>query len=638
MSSLRSAFGKTTWYQLVTALLTALVLMAWQFGFFTTLQASLTDRFFTTEAPPAEIVIVAIDEATLRELGQWPFSRDTHATLLENLATARVVGFDIIFAEVGAGDERLAAAMADFSGTIVLPQVLDEQTGLITEPLSRLAAHSELGFVNTRADRDGVVRQVDLLRNDLKSFDGVIAEAMVERDLVYPDHIRSYFFGPAKTFTTLSYIDVYNGRVPSELFTEKVVLIGASAAGLGDTFQTPFGLMPGVEVHANTIATIVSGEWLVPAPIWLQIFLLLAIAMLTYLMVSRLNQASTLTAAGLVLFVGILVAAYLAFAFGYLLPHLYMLLLFVLLTGALLLVKYVFEQAEKLFIRRGFSQYVASEVVDEIARHPEKLTLGGETKTLSILFSDIRGFTTISEQLTPAELMEQLNEYLEEMSEAVMQRRGLVDKYIGDAVMAFWGAPLTNTEHAVDACESVLDMMDALKRLNARWQANGKPPFAIGVGISTGEVVVGNMGSARRFNYSIIGDEVNFAARIEGLTKEYGVACIIGERTNTAIAKATHLRTRELDDVMVKGKKEPRRIYELITEPVDETKEAVLVHFAAGRAAYIAGDFRAAIAAFEAALALDPKDGPSRVFMERSKLLLADPPATWNGVFAFTTK
>jgi adenylate cyclase len=234
--------------------------------------------------------------------------------------------------------------------------------------------------------------------------------------------------------------------------------------------------------------------------------------------------------------------------------------------------------------------------------------------------------------------MEQLNEYLEEMSEAIMQNQGLVDKYIGDAVMAFWGAPLPNEKHAVMACESVLAMTKALAKLNQKWEQEGRPAFTIGVGISTGNVVVGNMGSRRRFNYSIIGDEVNFAARIEGLTKIYGVGCIIGESTYEAIAHVTHLPTRLIDEVMVKGKTQPRRIYELITFAVTETTKQGLEQFSAGQKHYQAGEFESAMKYFTAALSCIPNDRPSQLFLERCEQLLLTPPKNWNGVFEFTTK
>ncbi|MCA9362941.1 CHASE2 domain-containing protein, partial [Candidatus Kaiserbacteria bacterium] len=408
--------------------------------------------------------------------------------------------------------------------------------------------------------------------------------------------------------------------------------------GLGDIFQTPFGTMSGVEIRANTINTIQSGVDIKTLPLSLGLLSFVLITVLVFWLILKVETLFVLYSSLILTALAIIISAYTSFSLQVLSPHFYQFLLFIVLSGTLLLLQYIFEANEKRFIRRGFEQYVAPSVVAELTSHPEKLTLGGEERNLSILFSDIRGFTTISEQLTPAQLMTQLNEYLEEMSEAVMDRKGLVDKYIGDAVMAFWGAPLVDPDHAKNACESALAMMVALDRLNERWAKEGKLPFKIGVGISTGDVVVGNMGSKRRFNYSIIGDEVNFAARIEGLTKQYGVSCLIGQTTYEAIKNFDYLPTRELDDVMVKGKIEPRKIYELLTAPLTEGKKVVLEHFATGRSHYKAGDFKAAIQEFHNALLADPTDGPSQVFLERSEDLLKNPPTDWNGVFEFKTK
>ena len=621
----------------VSVLMVLLTGAGYTIGAFTTLQDQLTDRLYTPSEIRTDIIIVDIDEVSLAEIGQWPWSRATHAQLLTNLSSASVVAFDVIFSETSTlgteDDAALSAAIRSFAGTVVLPQVVSEQSDIVRNPLPAFAENSALGFVNVAPERDGVVRVSQLKRNDLISFDAVIADTnQPEADM------RITWHGPQKTYTTLSYVDVYNGIIPPEVFTDKTILVGAGAAGLGDIFQTPFGAMPGVEIHANTINTLSDNSARTPLSAnvsWL-LFALVGIVSAATIMLVRRMLAMVLILGGIAL--TIVIGTFLAFEYLLIVPHLYLLILFVTLAVGLFLLQYWFESSEKAYIRRGFEQYVAKEVVDELSQNPDKLTLGGETKTLSILFSDIRGFTTISEQLTPQELMNQLNEYLEEMSEAVMERQGLVDKYIGDAVMAFWGAPLDLKNHAQLACESVVAMMQALERLNSRWEKEGRPPFAIGVGISTGDVVVGNMGSKRRFNYSIIGDEVNFSARIEGLTKQYGVFCIIGEQTHEDIKDVPHLTTRELDDVMVKGKKEPRRIYELVTAEITDTIAAGLEKFAVGRSAYLAGDFDSAITAFEAALEANPEDGPSKVFLERSKALQANPPTSWNGVFEFKTK
>ncbi len=631
---------RTGWLFLSTVLCVAFVVVTHHFGWFDNLQAQLTDRFLAPTSAPKDIIIVDIDESSLATIGQWPWDRAVHAELLDQINSAKVVGFDVIFSEKSASgeadDQRFGAAISNFSGKVVIPQVIDEQSGLVREPLKELSENAITGFVNTKPDRDGVVRNAILYRNEVPSFDIRVSE--VTRDIKTEEELFIYYSGPAKTYTTLSYADVHAGLINESIFADKIILVGASAAGLGDVFQTPFGAMPGVEIRANTINTLREGIRMEVLPTYISISTFVVIALSLFLIISFGRSWPLIYLLLLLVGGSIVLGAYTIFAYEWIVPHLYQIILFILTTGTLLLLQYVFESNEKRFIRRGFEQYVAPSVVAQITDHPEMLVLGGEERKLSILFSDIRGFTTISEQLTPSQLMNQLNEYLEEMSEAVMERKGLVDKYIGDAVMAFWGAPLSDELHAQNACESAVGMMRALDMLNERWKEENKPPFKIGIGISTGEVVVGNMGSRRRFNYSIIGDEVNFSARIEGLTKQYGVYCLIGQTTYEAIKGLSHLPTRELDDVMVKGKIEPRRIYELITEPLTEAKKVVLEHFALGREHYKSGDFTEAVTEFKIALVADPSDGPSKVFLERSEDLLKNPPKNWNGVFEFKTK
>ena len=620
-----------------TALVTILLGACYWWGTFDTLQARLTDKFFTNQAVTPDIIIIDIDEESLAAIGQWPWPRAVHAELLRQVDGARAVGFDVLFTEpsgLGASDDEvLAAATAAFSGTVVLPAIIDEQSGRVTYPVASLRERSLTGFVNTTPDRDGVVRSVPLQQGGLKSFDAILADNQSPLST-----LRINYHGPVKTYTTLSYHDVYSGLIPKEILKNKTVLVGASAAGLGDIFQTPFGAMPGVEIHANAIETLRAGTVITVVPRFVGVSLLIFIA---GCVLCALQRARSLVRLGTILVtisLSIVILSYVAFTFGFIVPHLYALVLFASLAGVLVLLQYLFETKEKQFIRNSFEHYVAPEVIAELYLQPDKLSLGGETRTLTILFSDIRGFTSIAEKLTPQELMTQLNEYLEEMSEAVMQHQGLVDKYIGDAVMAFWGAPLQNERHAILACESVLTMMESLRKLNQKWESEGRPPFAIGVGVSTGDVVVGNMGSKRRFNYSIIGDEVNFAARIEGLTKQYGVGCIIGQGTYEAIKHVPQFVTRELDDVMVKGKLKPRRIYELITEEITDAKRQALEQFALGRQKYIAGDFLAASSFFDAALKHAPTDGPSAAFLARTQALLKEPPENWNGVFEFKVK
>ena len=230
-----------------------------------------------------------------------------------------------------------------------------------------------------------------------------------------------------------------------------------------------------------------------------------------------------------------------------------------------------------------------------------------------------------------------MNEYFTLMSNNIMDHKGLVDKYIGDAIMAFWGAPVPNESQAGDACMAALVMSANLKNLNTKWKELGVPSIGIGIGLNTGEVIVGNMGSEKRFNYTIMGDEVNFGSRLEGLNKTYGTQCIISEETWNAVKNDTRFIIRELDNVMVKGKKQPKLIFELITTSEIKELEQILSLFSQGRMEYTKGNFKQAAGIFEQILKIYP-DGPSQTFLERCLYLIEHAPLEWNGIYEFETK
>ncbi len=626
----------------ITTFITGLIYLAYSFGVFNTPQDKLTDGLFIKKDASKEILIVDIDEESLRSLGQWPWNRGTHAKMLSNLDGAKTVGFDVIFSEssnLGSSDDQLfSKSIEDFSGEVILPIVISEQTGLIKRPIEVLNSVSKQGFVNTKTQRDGIVRYYDLKKNGESSFDIAVSGADPCSPSTCNEQIRIPYNGPAKTYNTISYIDIYNGVIPKKLLEDKTVLIGASASGLGDIYQTPFGAMPGVEIHANVIEALKKDVRHEDISSFKALLLMLLVSVLTLLVSIKIKSIKNIFITVVLIPIFILPGSFLAFESFVVIPHLYLLYLFIFLFSSLLMANYIFEAKEKRFIKKGFEHYVAPEVVKEISSNPEKLTLGGDSKELSILFSDIRDFTSISEKLTPQELMSQLNEYLEEMAGAVIDKKGLVDKYIGDAVMAFWGAPIESNTKSKDACLSAILMMERLERLNKRWKKQSKPLFKIGIGISTGNVVVGNMGSKERFNYSIIGDEVNFAARVEGLTKSYGVNCIIGPNTYKKISDDRQFYTRELDEVVVKGKKESRMIYELLTEKPNEGKLNCLKEFELGKTFYKEGNFEKAKLKFKEALSFDKEDGPSSLFLDRCSVLENNPPENWDGIFRFKKK
>ena len=609
--------------------------LSYFFGSFDAWQDKLLDRFFVTHAPPNDLLILAIDDESIHTIGNWPWRRAVFADTLVRLSGARVIGIDVAFTESSlygvVDDEALARALTALGSKVVIPVQFDDRGGKVTLPDPRFK-NAPLAFVNVRLDSDGIVRTIATERGEYESFAKKISGVADT-----PEVFRINYLGPTKTIPSIPFVDVYQGKIPASVFKDKTIFIGVTTNDLHDIIGTPFGVMPGIEIHANAVATIQNGNYLKDVSRGLAFLLIFLAALLPYAAVQYIKRFSLLIAAFVVLVAATFLGAIIAFGSDVIIPVLYLVLAEVLSGGTLVALQYFTESKEKKFIRKTFSFYLMPEVIDEIIKDPEKLRLGGEKRKVTIFFSDIRGFTTISEKMSAEALTHFINEYLTAMTDIVMEHKGLVDKYIGDAVMAFWGAPIENKDQAKDACRAVLKMSAKLKELNKKWASEGVPAIGIGAGINTGDVVVGNMGSEKRFNYTIMGDEVNFGSRLEGLNKAYGTQCIVSESTAKEISGDSAFLLRELDLVTVKGKNEPKKIFELITEPVTDMVKKKLQHFADGRAAYIAGKWDEAIAHFKKALALG-SDGPSTAFIERCEDLKAHPPPHWTGVYEFKTK
>jgi adenylate cyclase len=307
--------------------------------------------------------------------------------------------------------------------------------------------------------------------------------------------------------------------------------------------------------------------------------------------------------------------------------------------GAITSFRMIFEEREKRRVRKTFERYVAPGVIALIEKDPGKyLKTGGESKELTVMFSDIRSFTTIAEGLTPDELVFLLNQYLGEMTDILFRRWGTLDKYIGDAIMGFWGSPFPQDDHAIRSCACALDMRTRLRELNMQWAAEGRKELAIGVGINTGEMNVGNMGSARRFSWTVMGDNVNLASRLEGITKQYHVQCVVSE--STYLATKEHYTFREIDRIQVIGKKLPVTIYELLDWGRNETQYTErIARFSEALTAYRRQQWEEAIDLFTKLQNKFPDDLICETFIARSYAYMGAPPEPdWDGVFAMKTK
>ncbi len=458
--------------------------------------------------------------------------------------------------------------------------------------LQKSALHT--GHLNVLPDVDGVVRRVPLvLRHNGRYFPAFDAQAarMFDRSgelsldiaaygiagvnvggrqipLDENGHLLVRYLGREGTFERVSISDILERKADAALLRDRIVLIGNTAKGIGDVRVTPYGpAFPGVEVRANIIESLIEGkvlhrpEWMT----WVDVAGMVVIGLLMVGLLPRLgvSWAAILAAA--------LLAAYLFFATmlfrteGLWLNVVYPTMLIVLLFVSATLVYYFFAFSEKRYLKLAFQHYVPPAVVDGLVSGADKLRLGGEKRDLTVLFSDIRGFTTMSEAMAPEDLVKLMNEYFTVMTDKVFEHRGSLDKYIGDAIMAVYGAPVAETQHAALACRTALEMLTVLDELKARWQPLGLPPIDIGVGINTGPVIVGNMGSASRFNYTVVGDPVNVASRIESLNKTYGTNILVSEYTYEAV-KDEFPWVREVDDIRVRGRTQPVRLYELMRE------------------------------------------------------------------------
>jgi len=524
------------------------------------------------------------------------------------------------------------------------------------------------GYFNIFPDRDGTVRWIPLVIKYQDRYYCALSLAVLQKfmdnpplalriaefgveqmrlgNLLIPTNeegrLLINYRGPQKTFPHYSATDVIHGRIPEKAFQGKIVLVGATAIGIYDMRVTPFEhVFPGLEIHANVIDSILQRQFL-HRPNWFTLLDILAIVVIGVIMGFFLPQVKALWGAltgGLLFFSILVLGKFLFEAQGVWMNNTYPLLNLVLTYLGVTGYRYMTEEREKKKVRGAFQHYLTASVVEEMLKNPEKLKLGGEKKDLTVLFSDIRGFTSISERMAPEALVKFLNEYLTRMTDIIFKYDGLLDKYMGDAIMAIWGAPLDQPDHEKRACYTALDMVEELRNLQKKWTAEGLPSLNIGIGINAGPMVVGNMGSDRRFDYTVLGDSVNLGSRLEELNKIYGTNIIISEITYGRLGG--EFLGRELDLVRVKGKDQPVKIYELLAHQakISPEQEALARDFGAALMEYRKCSWEKAREIFLAILARFPQDGPGKLYLERCDTYSKNPPPDgWDGVCTMTTK
>lgn len=551
--------------------------------------------------------------------------------------------------------------------------MLDPDLGLKL-PLAGLAEGARgLGFINLTADSDGPTRRIPLIArfgnaavphlslavaSDLLGIEKVVIQGdslrVAERTvpLTPEGALLLNWHGPLEgTYRTYAVGHVLQSfaqiekkerpMVDPAVFKDKIVFIAGTAAGMYDLRVTPFSTYtPGVLIHMTALDNILQGHFLRSVPKWFTVLVLLILCLIsawTFMLCSSYAVKFGVT--------GGLAVAYYAFATHALAGHDRWLdlvfpeaaLALTFATAATL--EYLTEGKQRRQTRAAFDKYMSAEVVDEIMRNPDAIKLGGEKKEITIFFSDIAGFTTISERLQPEELVALLNRYLSAMTDIIRRQRGNVNKYLGDGIMALFGAPLGESNHATLACYAALDSQAALTVLRDQWKKEGLPDIVARIGINAGPCIVGNMGSQTRLEYTVMGDCANLASRLEGANKFYDTLILLGPRT-VELAK-NDIEVREVDLLRVKGKHEPVVVYELLgrKDQLSPQRMKTVSIYSEGLAAYKARNFTVAKARFTEALELDPADGPSRVYLERSLEYLQAPPAEgWDGVYVLKSK
>ena len=637
----------------------------------------------TITEPARDIVIVYTDEEFYSEYDMYPLRRTDLARMIDRLKKmgSSVIGVDMLldFKSAYGEDPVLESALKKAENVVMVSQadfLGSEYLGL-NQPIERFAQVSENGYSNI-SPASVISESITRLRihEEVQKKSGAwpfavkAASMHLKNEPVLEDNqlrIGTDTEVPLDQFNELyieypllpvqgndvarlhdiigvSALDILFSDEEelmdlAFLFQNKIALIGEVAEVAHDEFETPVGNVYGVEIIANTINTILNSGTLEAAPFYLEIIVLMCLV--AFFLISRLlHNPFSRNAINILIIAAYVTGCTILYVYAGLILSMSYALIASLFAIIVINAKfYLSEMGQKTMIREMFGQYLSPKVVEELVDDPAKVRLGGEERDMTAYFSDIAGFSSISEKLTPSQLVQALNEYLTEMCNIIVSYDGTVDKYEGDAIISFWGAPIAQKNHERLACHASIDMSKRIIELKDTWAAAGIPELKVRMGLNSGPMVVGNMGSAQRMNYTIMGDAVNLAARLEGANKAYGSHMMISERTYQACEN--YVDVRELDTIRVVGKKEAVKVYELLDKK-NETPSSLsdlVAQFSGALKKYQERDFLAAKALFDNCLNIIAADGPSRVYSERCALYLeSPPPLDWDGVFTLTEK
>jgi adenylate cyclase len=598
------------------------------------------------------ITIVGIDEASFAQIGlRWPWPRSLYAKLIDQLkrSGALVVALDVTMSEASteSEDRALAEAIARSGNVVIASTMAYQETAFVRQwirmdPIPAfIAAGASKGLAHVDLDRDGVVRRVP--EGDDIFWKAVIARANAASPGLLPEPeapagalVR--YVGPDHTFPYVSFYQALEAdtHLPPGAFQDQIVLVGRdiqasvdAGAAQADLFLTPFtastrGLIPGVEIHANLLEGAVTKSHVVPAPPAWRLAVIAAAALLASALLRRWRPLTGLAMAAAV-------CAALAGASWWLFAQRDTWLPVSLAIAAVAVtyvafggIAFVTERRRRSELRRAFALYVSPEIVDQMLEQPERLRLGGERRTITVLFTDLAGFTTISERHGPEEVVRILQQHFTRASAIVKRRQGTLLQFIGDAIMAVWGAPLDDADHAVHACLAAREMQADLEELRTSLAAEGLPPIRMRIGVHTTEAAVGNFGAEDRFNYTALGDGVNLASRLEGANKLFGTPILVSGATARLLPPGTPLR--QLGRIVVKGKSEPVDVFTF------DEDAGVRSATAAALAAYGRQEWDAAEAGFRDLLARNADDGVAAHYLARIAELRKEPPKPgWDG-------
>lgn len=617
----------------------------------------LAYRLQPHRAPPESLLIVAIDEPSLREIHlPWPWPRQLHAALVERLraAGARLIIFDLLFSEPGPdpeGDRLLAGAMLR-AGNVLLAETYevaeDRQFSrrFLIQPVESLRrAAWGLGLSMVTPDEDGVVRRFCCSLGGRPTLPAMAVQFCRGPTPLPPGPALIDFVGPPRSVEIVSYYRLLEADNPFPLarVKDRVVWVGRvmetqdPLRKAADALYTPFfassgQFMAGVEIQAQICHTLLQGTSGRELPPLARVAVYLGLFLAAGLGFSRLTPTAGLAilAGAVAILWGTSVTVFGCWRWW--LPPLLPSVGLTLVWAGHALSQYLLDLREKRWLRQAFSRYLSPRVIELLTADPKRLELGGEEMEVTVLFADLAGFTALSEEMPPPELVRTLNEFLTPMTRVILECGGTLDKYIGDGLMALWGAPLPAADHAVLACRAALKMQEEFRLLQVGWRIRGLTRLEVRLGLHSGPVVAGNVGSKERLDYTVLGDTVNLAARLETVNKVYGTRIIISEATRQQLPDT--FLVRELDRVQVRGREGPVTIFELLGRMDPHAAQPPwLSRFAAGRQAYLHRDWHRAGTYFQEVLSLKKGDRPAQIFLARCREYEISPPAAdWNGL------